>query len=142
MSDPALAIQNAVETALRGSAALKSAMGLAVVRIYSMSAPVAAPYPFIVIGEDQVLDDSTPCSESSEIITTVHAWSRIDEDVTASRAQAKTMAGIIRSVVKAVDTVTGFDVVLAEFEDARHLTDPDGLTAHAVVNHRFLVDPI
>lgn len=143
MSDPALPLQNAIETALRASATLKTAMGLANVRLYSMSAPTNALFPYVVIGEDQIIDDSHECSESSEVITTVHAWSRAAdaEVVGAARSQAKSMAAAIRSVVKAIDTVTGFNVTLVDFESTRHLTDPDGLTAHAVVEHRFLLDP-
>ena len=141
MSDPALALQNAIETALRASAPLKAAMGLATVRLYTMSAPTNAPFPYVVIGEDQIIDDSTECAESSEVITTVHAWSRVDGNVAASRTQAKSMACVIRAELKALSAVTGFSVVLADFETTRHLTDPDGLTGHAAINHRFLLDP-
>nr|WP_314437612.1 DUF3168 domain-containing protein [uncultured Brevundimonas sp.] len=141
MSDPALALQNTIEAALRGDAGLLASMGLQKVRLYTMSAPVGASHPYIVIGEDQVIDDSTECAESSEVITTVHAWTRVDDDVSASRRQAKAMAGDVRRVLKSIDAVPGFDVVLAEFEDTRHLTDSDGLTAHSVITHRFLLDP-
>lgn len=141
MSDPALALQNAIETTLRLSSALKAAMGSSIVRLYTMSAPDLAPFPYVVIGEDQIIDDSTECLESSEVITTVHAWSRVDDGVAASRVQAKAMAGAIRAELKNLAGVSGFVVTLAEFETTRHLTDPDGLTAHAVVNHRFLLDP-
>ena len=141
MSDPALALQDAIEASLRGSSALKSAMGLSTVRLYTMSAPNNAPFPYIVIGEDQVIDDATECAESSEIITTTHAWARVDSSVSASRVQAKQMAGAIRAALKGLAAVTGFDLVLADFETARHLTDQDGLTAHAVITHRFLLDP-
>lgn len=141
MTDPALALQDAIEQTLRADASLLAAMGLAQVRLYTMSAPVAAPYPFVVIGEDQVIDDSTECADSSEVIATIHAWARIEDDVAGSRRQAKAMAGAVRAALKAMTTVAGFDLVLSEFEDARHLTDPDGLTAHAVISHRVLLDP-
>ncbi|RZJ44957.1 MAG: DUF3168 domain-containing protein [Brevundimonas sp.] len=141
MSDPANALQDAIEATLRASPALKTAMGQQKVRLYTMSAPNGAPFPYVVIGEDQIIDDSTECADSSEVVTTVHLWARLDDDVSASRKQAKAMAGVIRSALKGAMTVTGFDLVSQEFEDARHLTDPDGLTAHAVVSHRFLLDP-
>ena len=140
MSDPALALQQAIDTTLRASSDLSAAMG-GTVRLYSMSAPVGAPFPHVVIGEDQVLDDSTECADSSEVYTTVHVWTRDQSEVSESRTQAKRMAGVIRSALKGPMTVTGFDLVLQDFENARHLTDPDGLTAHAVVTHRFLLDP-
>lgn len=141
MSDPSLALQDAVEQALRTDASLLAAMETAKVRLYVMSAPVGAPYPYVVIGEDQVLDDATECAESSEIYTTVHVWSRVDESVSASRRQAKAMAAAVRRALKFIAAVPGFDLVLAEFETTRHLTDADGLTAHSVISHRFLLDP-
>nr|WP_313635215.1 DUF3168 domain-containing protein [Brevundimonas diminuta] len=141
MSDPSLALQDAVEQALRADADLLTAMGLAKVRLYSLAGPVDAPYPFVVIGEDQVVDDATECAESSEVYTTVHVWSRVENDVSASRRQAKAMAAAVRRALRLIDAVDGFDVVLAEFETTRHLTDPDGRTAHSVISHRFLLDP-
>lgn len=141
MSDPALAIQNAMETALRASAALKTAMGLANVRLYKVTAPAAAPFPYLIIGQDQIIDDSTECAESSEVYTTVHVYTRDDADPEASRDQAKSIAGVVRTIIKALSGVTGFVVVLSEFESTRHLTDPDGKTCHAVVTHRLLLDP-
>lgn len=141
MSDPAEALQDAVEAALRASDDLKTIMGLQIVRLYSMSAPNGAPYPYLIIGEDQVLDDSTECLESSEVYTTVHAWARIDDDVSAGRRQAKAMAKAIRPILKALADFPGFTVTDAEFESARHLSAPDGLTAHSVITHRFLLDP-
>ena len=141
MTDPALAVQDAIEQALRTDATLLAVMQLPQVRLYTMSAPVNAPYPFVVIGEDQVIADGTECADSSEVIATVHAWSRVEDDVATSRRQAKAMAGAIRAALNAMTAVADFDLVLCEFEDTRHLTDSDGLTAHAVVSHRFLLDP-
>lgn len=141
MSDPSLALQDAIDAALRASTEMAAAMGVNVVRLYSMTAPVDAPFPYVVIGEDQVVDDSTECADSSEVFTTIHVWSRVEDDVKASRRQAKTMAGAVRATLKAPLAVAGFDVVLQEFETTRHLTDPDGRTAHSVVEHRFLLDP-
>lgn len=141
MTDPALALQNAIEATLRGSVEMKAAMGLETVRLYTMSAPTGAPHPYVIIGEDQILDDSTECADSSEVYTTVHVWTRDPADVSASRAQAKSIAGVVRSALKGPMTVMGFDLVLQDFDSTRHLSDPDGLTAHAVVSHRFLLDP-
>lgn len=142
MSDPSVALQNSVEAALRGSMALKSAMGLATVRLYTMSAPVGALFPHLTIGDDEVLDDSTECLESSEAYTSVHVWTRVDSDVSASRAQAKAIAGVIRPLLKSLSSVAGFTVTEADFESARHIKDPDGLTGHSIVTHRFLLDPV
>lgn len=141
MSDPSLALQNAVEAALRGSDALAGAMGLQKVRLYTLSAPTDAPFPYLVIGEDQIVDDETECAASSEAFTTVHVWSRVEDDVSASRAQAKAIAGLVRTILNAALPLVGFVTTEWRFETVRHLTDPDQRTAHSVVEHRYLIDP-
>lgn len=140
MSDPSLALQNAMEAALRASPALAEAMG-GRVRLYTLSAGDNAPFPYIVIGEDQIIDDETECAASSDAFTTVHVWSRVEDDVSASRAQAKTIAGIVRTILNAPLPLAGFVTTEWRFETARHLTDPDQRTAHSVVEHRYLIDP-
>lgn len=145
MSDPSLALQNALEAALRGSPEVLAAMELTKVRLYTLTAPVGAPFPYLVIGEDQVIDDSTECAESSEVITTTRVFTRVDGSIAKTRAQAKRIAGVVRSVLKGIGDVPGFvegfDVVLADFEATRHLTERDGLTCQSIVEHRFLLDP-
>lgn len=140
MNDPALALQNAIEAALRGSTDLAGAMG-GVVRVYPVAAPDGGSFPHLTIGEDQINDDETECLASSEAFTTVHVWSRVEEDVTASRAQAKRIAGVVRDVINLNLVIDGFVVVERQFQTARHLTDPDKRTAHSVVEHRLLLDP-
>lgn len=140
MSDPSLPLQNAVEAALRASAPLATAMG-GKVRVYTLAPPDGAPFPYIVIGEDQIIGDETECAASSEAYLTTHVWSRIDDDVAASRAQAKTIAGLVRVILNTGLTVSGFETTDHGFENTRHLTDPDLRSAHSVVVHRFLLDP-
>lgn len=140
MSDPSLALQNAMEAALRASPALAEAMG-GRVRLYTLSAGDNAPFPYIVIGEDQIVGDETECAASSEAFTTVHVWSRVEDDVSASRAQAKAIAALVRATLNAPLPLVGFVTTEWRFETARHLTDPDQRTAHSVVEHRYLIDP-
>lgn len=140
MSDPSLALQNAVEAALRGSTALAQAMG-GKVRLYPLAAPADAPFPYLTIGEDQIIGDETECSASSEAYTTTHVWARVDGDVSESRAQAKRIGAVVRSTISRRLNVVGFEVTECEFRTARHLTDPDRRTAHTVIEHRLLLDP-
>lgn len=140
MSDPSLALQTAVEAALRGSADLAQAME-GRVRLYPLAPPNDAPFPYLTIGEDQIIGDETECSASSEAYTTIHVWTRLDGDVSESRAQAKRIGAVVRAVINRRLSVAGFDVVECEFRSARHLTDPDRRTAHTVIEHRLLLDP-
>lgn len=138
--DPGLALQDAIEAALRGSADLSELMGDRI-RVYSSGAPQDAPMPLIEIGDDVVVGDETECSASSEVTCDIRVWALDDNDVANSRRQAKQIAGVVRGLVQSIAHVAGFHVVLAEFQNARHRVDGDARTAQAVLTFRFLLDP-
>lgn len=144
MSDPSEAIQNAIESALRGSAAVKSAMGLTTVRLYTLIAPVDAagnaPFPHIIIGEDQIIGDDIECGAASEVAVTVHVYARAATPA-ATRLQAKAIAGAVRTVLTAKLTLVGHEMIDWTYETTRHLKDPDGLTAHSVVSLSYETAP-
>jgi len=134
MADPAAAFHAAQDFTLRNSTALAALFPGGVVRLYSV-VPQNAPLPFVRIGDDQISEDSDDCVSASEVFAMVHVWTKPDPpDVQLGRL----IAGVIRATLAAPDdfAVEGFDVVLADFVDARHLTDPDG-SSHAVLNFRF-----
>lgn len=140
MTEPSLALQDAIESALRGDAQLAQGMGGKVV-LFTMVAPANTPKPYLVMGEDQVVPDGNSCSDSDDLYPRIHVWTRSNGGVEESRREAKIIVGHVRRILKADLTVPGFDVVDQAFEMAQHLTDPDGLTAHSVVDHRFHLDP-
>ena len=130
MSDPAAAFHAAQDACLRGSAPLAALFPGGAVRLYSV-VPQNAPLPFIRIGDDQVMQDmDDTCVSSSEIFALVHVWTKPDPpDVQLGRQ----IAGVIRDTLTAENLpIAGFDTVLVDFIDARHLTDPDG-SSHAVL---------
>jgi hypothetical protein len=133
MADPAAAYHTAQDAALRSSVELANLWSDHRARIYG-TVPQNAPLPYIRIGDDQVLEDSTDCASGSELYAVVHVWTRPDPP---SVQLARSMAGIIRDVLTDdAFEVDGFDVVLALFVDTRHLTDPDGST-HAVLTFHY-----
>lgn len=144
MSDPSEAIQNAIEAALRGSAAVKVAMGLASARVYTLIAPVDATgnalFPHIIIGEDQIIGDDIECGEASDVAVTVHVYARAATPA-ATRLQAKAIAGAVRAALAAKLTLVGHEMIDWTYETTRHLTDPDGLTAHSVVSLEYQTAP-
>jgi hypothetical protein len=133
MPDPAAAFHAAQDAALRASAPLQALFPGGVVKLYSV-VPQNAPLPFIRIGDDQVMEDTDPtCAASSEIFAVVHVWTKPDPpDVQLGRQ----MAGVIRDTLAPSLTIAGFDCELADFIDARHLTDPDG-SSHAVLTFHY-----
>ena len=140
MSDPALALQNAIEAALRDDATLQALFG-GTVRLYTLTATLddrgEARFPHIVIGQDQVIGDDTVCGEASEVSVTVHAYAR-ESRPSETRAKCKAIAGAIRAALTRKLTLVGHVMDDWTFESARHLTDPDGLTAHAVLDFTYL----
>lgn len=139
MNDASLALQDAVEEALRADADLIAAAG-GVLRLFTVSAPTGTPKPYLVIGEDQVVPDGLSCP-SDEYFTRVHVWTLSDDGVEASRREAKIIAGHVRRLLDVALAVPGFVTSDWGFEFAEHLTEKDGLTCHSVVDHRFHLDP-
>lgn len=140
MSDPSLAIQNAIEATLRADSATKALFG-GTTRLYTLSAPLdaqgKAKFPHIVIGQDQVLGDDTECGSSSEVAVTVHVYA-CEDTPTLSRSKAKQIAGAVRAALTTELTLE--DHVMDDwiFDSIEHLTDPDGLTSHSVVRLTYL----
>jgi hypothetical protein len=132
MSDPALPLQAAIVTAL------KSGGGIAGVgaRVYD-EPPVKAAFPYVVVGDCHVVGDDNDCADASEVFSQVHAWSRASEPDYWS--ELKTIAGALRDRLRAEPVLAGFIVTVVQFEQVQYLRDPDGLTRHAVIEHRYLI---
>ena len=128
MSDPSLALQVAIVAALRATPALCDG------RVYD-HVPEKASFPYVSLGEAEVLGDDNVCWAASDITMRVHVWSR-----EPGFPEAKAIAGQVRGRCVVEFPLTGFAVTSAELVQIRHLRDPDGLTSHAVVELRYLVD--
>lgn len=135
MSDPALPLQKAVFDALAGAAGVKARCGDPA-RVYDWP-PMTPRFPYITIGEDQIIDDGTTCGEGFECFVTVHVWSR-----EKGKPEAKAIGAAVRAALNVALPVAGFTVVEFEQRDARYLRDPDGVTEHGVLVFRYLIDPV
>ena len=100
--------------------------------------PESNPFPRITIGDEQVSDDSTTCQEGWEVYTDVHCWSRPE---TGSKLEVKQIAAAVVMRVVAISSIAGFSLVSLTHETTRTFRDPDGLTEHAVITFRALIDP-
>lgn len=129
MSDPALALQGAIVAELKGS----GGVGVGP-RVYD-SVPHEPTFPYIRVGDDQVLGDDDECEDLSEVFIRIHCWSRA-----VGFPEVKTIAGNVRTRLKgAALTLSGFTVDVTEFVQSLHLEDPDGKTRHSVVEFRYLI---
>jgi hypothetical protein len=100
--------------------------------------PESNPFPRITIGDEQVIDDSNTCQNGWQVFPDVHCWSRPDS---GSKIEVKTLAAQVVTAVEAIASIAGFSLVSIKHETTRFFRDPDGLTEHAVVSFRALVDP-
>lgn len=105
-------------------------------RIYD-TPPAGATFPYVTIGDEQDIDDGSACGAAWEAFADVHFWSRSSA---GSKVELKQLMQQATPLLVAI-SVTGFRVVVANAQNSRAFTDPDGLTQHGVLTVRYLIDP-
>lgn len=106
-------------------------------RIYDR-VPAKVEFPYVTISDEQIVDFGDGCAEDMvEVFVDIHVWSRA-----VGRVEAKTVGAAIRFSLKNSLSVEGFAVILHEFQTARSFLDADGLTSHAVLTYRFVLQPV
>lgn len=137
--DPAVPLQKAIYAALTAPGALP-VIGAAQVAVYDR-VPDAATPPYVVIGDDDVMEAGV----GEYVAVNIHVWSR-----QVGRVEAKTIAAAVRLALSPSDDGdTGLDasawgvrVVSCFWQRTRLLDDPDGVSKHAIVMFRVATDPI
>ena len=134
MSDPSLELQAAIVSKLKNDSGVQAVVGQ---RIYD-EVPSNPTFPYISIGDNQVLPDKSDCIDGTEIFWQLDGWAR---DPTYPRTKS-----ISKAVVAALDdatiTVSGYNVVVVELNTINYLHDPDGITRHVAMNFRFLLHAV
>jgi hypothetical protein len=137
MASVEVAFTQAQEKRLRDNqAALDAAADGAKVRIYR-AVPVNAVLPYIIIGEDQLLEDSDECSDAWDLNATVHVFTKPDPPEAITN---RSLAAVVRDLLKADLALDGYRTVDWTFESTRILTEADRST-HAVLNHSYALEP-
>lgn len=136
MNDPSLPLQAAVYAAL--VAELGSAAGVHDRVPLDQAGKVTADFPYVHIGEDQVVSDADQCHDASTAYATVHVWSRA-----VGKVEAKTIMARVCSALDTRLTLTGFEIVAHGVDDGpRHLTDADGVTSHSIATFYYRLGPV
>jgi hypothetical protein len=136
MSDPSLEIQAAMVAALKAAGALPAVVGA---RVYDAVPTSPAPtFPYVTLGDCQVLPDKAGCIDGAEVSLQIDVWSRA-----TGYGEAKAIG---KAILAKLDdqplTVTGHDVVVFEHASTNYLRDPDGLTRHVAITFRSLTTPV
>jgi hypothetical protein len=131
MSDPSLEVQATVVAALKATPAVVSG------RVYD-AAPSGVVFPYITLGDCQVLPDKAGCIDGAEMFLQVDVWSRA-----VGYPETKTIA---KAVLEKLDdqpiVVSGHNVIVFEHLSTQYLRDPDGQTRHAAITFRSLIQPV
>ena len=138
-------LQQAVYTALRADATLKTLTGTTPARVYDHvpsdvwpadgeTTNAAAFKPYVVVGDDTAGPFDTMTEDGAESILTIHTWSRY-----RGRKETKQIMSAVTDALDDVSlSVTGHTLVLLLFEFSSTFLDPDGLTRHGVQRFRAL----
>lgn len=131
MSDPSLELQAALVAALKGISPQ-----ICGARIYDQP-PDAPTFPYVTLGDCQVLPDKYDCIDGTQVYPQIDVWSRA-----IGFPETKT---IVRQILAVLDDqaliVTNFNVVVFEYQDVQYLRDPDGLTRHGAITFHGIITP-
>ncbi len=132
MSDPALELQAAIVGALKGN--IGAAVGS---KVYDQ-VPTAPIFPYVTIGDCQVLPDKADCIDGAEVSLQIDVWSRA-----VGYPESKTIAAAVLSKLDDKPlSVSGHDVIVFQHQSTNYLRDQDGLTRHAAISFRSLIQPL
>lgn len=131
MIDVALALQDALVAALRADAAVAALVGA---RIYDR-VPLNAERPYISMGPAQVTEERMDCIDGAEVFQQIDCWSS-----EPGFGECKTLASAARAALNrlpAAQAGLNFEI---EHRFTSVFRDGDGLTSHAVLSFRALID--
>jgi hypothetical protein len=135
MADPSLALQKAIVARLKATSGVTS---LVSTRVYDR-APHDVQFPFVQIGNFEILDDSNECHDAFECRIEVNVWSR---DI--GQEQAKAIASAVHSALHRYSPDLSADdfamVGEIEHENSRALGDGDGITTRIIVSFLAMVE--
>lgn len=133
MSDPSLPLQAALVAALKAAAGVTA---LVSTRVYD-AAPESPTFPYVTLGDGQVIPDKADCIDGVEIFAVIDCWSRANGYPEVKRLAA--------AVVAALDdnpqdlTVAGYNLVIFEIQSVNYMRDPDGQTRHAALTFHAVI---
>lgn len=143
MRDPnlAIAVQDAVRAALLADANIvslvKGEKGIHD-KIPDRRAPIdETKFPYIVIGEDEITDDSNTCMDSSRVSVAIHVWS-----AKPGKTQAKQIGGYVVNALDRELSIDGHSTAAGGFDIANAPRIDDNNLTEYVLFFSYDVDPL
>lgn len=118
-------LQAAIVPLLKADATLAVLIGP---RVYDQP-PTTPTFPYVTIGDAQLLRDDGSCFEGGQIYLTLHGWSRAVGFQEARRISD----AVVEAVHMAPLTLPTNRFISIMHRQTRTFRDSDGLTSHAVI---------
>jgi len=101
--------------------------------------PLQATFPYVVMGEITARDWSDKFEPGQEVHSTKHIWSQY-----RGRKEIAEMGDAILQALtlSALDLTPNFRAVLQELDLHDLIIDIDGITRHAILRHRYLIEEV
>ncbi|MGY3527698.1 DUF3168 domain-containing protein [Bradyrhizobium sp. USDA 4452] len=138
LTDPSLALQGAIVAALKDDAGVSA---IVAARVFDQvgrnpdGSPTVA-FPYIAIGDTQVLPELAECTDAASSYVTLHLWSRAVGFPEVKRLGA----AVIKVLHDAALELAGGTLQSLLLNSTHYIRDPDGLTSHAVLVFEALTD--
>lgn len=130
MSDPSYELQQALYDALKGN--IGPEVGP---RVYD-NVPTNASFPYVTIGDGQVLPDKADCVDGTEHFPQIDVWSRA-----VGYPEAKMISNNIVTLLDDKPPIMeGYVAVIFQLENIQYLRDPDGLTRHVAMTFHTRIE--
>lgn len=118
-------------------AKLKTVPELADIKVYDRVEP-KAKFPYIQIGESQVIKQPADCLRSWKVYQTLHVWAR---DVPST--EAKRIVGIIDDAIdEQAINLSSLRLIMIQQQSSRVFRDPDGITHHGVIEFLATIEKL
>lgn len=145
-SDPALALQKGVFAALTAHPAMVAtfaalANNAGAPRVYDRvpvdtAGKVKAPFPYLTIGEDELIGQTNQNTDVTEAHVKVEVWSRATD-----KGEVKALAAAARAALDCPLPLLGHSIDTHTFMGTLFRREPDGLTERAIIRVRFQTVP-
>ena len=133
MRDATLPLCDALVTALRAASAVTALVSQ---RTYDR-APQSVTLPYISLGPTQALPFGRADHHGCDVFVQIDIWSRGKGTVEAKQIAAAVIAALDMTTL----TVAGYSLRSLRATLGQTMTDPDGLTTHAMVNIHAVLHP-
>jgi len=134
-TNPALALQTGLRTALLADAGLVAALGGE--QVFD-NVPRDTPFPYVTIGDIETRDWSTQTSRGHEHTVTIHLWSRY-----RGRKQVQELIGEVDRILDGADPpIFGYRVVNLSTVFWTAQREPDGEVYRGTVRLRAVTEPV